>query len=71
MASMAMAQAALEHAHSDNDSGDWHLLAECSDTWSVLEALDRQATETQVPFGLEMAAIANFVSLVARRATTP
>ena len=62
MASMAMAQAVLEHAHEFYDVGNWYVVAECWDLWSVQEELDRHEDSAKVPFGLETAAIAHFES---------
>ena len=62
MASMAMAQAVLEHANQFYDVGNWYVVAECWDVWSVQEELDRYEDDTQVAFNLETAAIAHFAS---------
>ena len=52
MASMAMAQAVLEHAHQFYDVDNWYVVAECWDTWAVLEELDQHEEKTKVPFML-------------------
>ncbi|MBV9994956.1 MAG: hypothetical protein JO127_07065 [Caulobacteraceae bacterium] len=71
MASMAMAKAVLEHAHQFYDVDNWYVVAECWDDWSVLEELDQHEEKTQVPFTLEVAAIAHFGALIGgRRAVT-
>ena len=62
MASMAMAQAVLEHANQFYDVGNWYVVAECWDVWSVQEELDRYEDDTQVAFNLETAASAHFAS---------
>lgn len=69
MASMAMAQAVLEHAHQFYDVDNWYVVAECWDAWSVLEELDQQEEKTRVAFHLETAAIAHFAKLIAQRRT--
>jgi hypothetical protein len=69
MASMAMAQAVLEHAHQFYDVDNWYVVAECWDAWAVLEELDQHEETTQVPFTLEAAAIAHFAALIAQRRT--
>lgn len=69
MASMAMAQAVLEHAHQFYDVENWYVVAECWDAWAVLEELDQQEERSQVPFHLEAAAIAHFAKLIAQRRT--
>jgi hypothetical protein len=69
MASMAMAQAVLEHAHQFYDVDNWYVVAECWDTWAVLEELDQHEEKTKVPFTLETAAIAHFGALIAKRRT--
>lgn len=69
MASMAMAQAVLEHAHQFYDVENWYVVAECWDTWAVLEELDQQEERSQVLFHLEAAAIAHFAKLIAQRRT--
>ncbi len=63
MASMAMAQAVLEHAHQFYDVGTWYVVAECWDVWSVLEELDRQEDLTQSTFDLEASAIGHFAKI--------
>jgi hypothetical protein len=67
MASMAMAQAVLEHAHQFYDVGAWYVVAECWDVWSVLEELDRQEELTRSNFELETAAIGHFATIIASR----
>ena len=69
MASMAMAEAVLEHAHKFYDVESWYVVAECWDAWSVLEELDQHEEKTNVPFRLETAAIAHFAQLMAKRRT--
>lgn len=69
MASMAMAQAVLEHAHQFYDVDNWYVVAECWDPWAVLEELDQHEAQTQVPFHLDTAAIAHFARLIAERRT--
>ena len=69
MANMAMAEAVLEHANQFYDVDNWHVVAECWDSWSVLEELDRHEERTKVPFQLETAAIAHFAALIAERRT--
>jgi len=63
MASMAMAQAVLEHAHRFYDVDNWYVVAECWDALAVLEELDQQEQTSQVPFQLETAAISYFAGL--------
>ena len=65
MASMAMAQAVLEHAHEFYDVGSWYVVAECWDLWAVLEELDRHEDITSRPFHLEAGAISHFAKLIA------
>jgi hypothetical protein len=65
MASMAMAQAVLEHAHRFYDVGDWYVVAECWDAPAVLEELDQQEDRSLTPFELDTAAIAHFARLIA------
>ena len=67
MASMAMAQAVLVHAHEFYDVGGWYVVAECWDAWSVLEELDRQEASTRVPFEIDAAAISHFAQIIAER----
>ncbi len=69
MASMAMAQAVLEHAHHFYDVDNWYVVAECWDTWSVLEELDQHEEKTRILFHLDTAAIAHFAKLIAARRT--
>jgi hypothetical protein len=69
MASMAMAQAVLEHAHEFYDVDNWYVVAECWDLWSVLEELDQHEDRTHVPFHLEAGAISYFAALIAQRRT--
>lgn len=69
MASMAMAQAVLEHVHQFYDVGGWRLIAACWVAWAVLEELDQHEDTTAVAFTLEAAAIAHFAALIARRQT--
>ena len=65
MASMSMAQAVMEHAQEFYNISTWYVVAECWDELSVLEELDRVEDETQVPFVLDVGAIAHFAKLVA------
>jgi hypothetical protein len=65
MASMAMAQAVLEHANQFYEVDSWYVVAECWDVWSVLEELDRQEEITRTPFHLETGAISHFAKLIA------
>jgi hypothetical protein len=67
MASMAMAEAVLEHAHQFYDVDNWYVVAECWDAWAVLEELEQHEETTEVPFDLETAAIAHFAGLIAAR----
>jgi hypothetical protein len=67
MASMAMAQAVLEHAHRFYDVENWCVLYECWDAWAVLEELDQHEGRTQVSFHLDDEAIAHFARLIASR----
>ena len=60
MASMAMAQAVMEHAEQFYNVDQWYVVAECWDAFSVQEELTRFEEETSVPFELETAAIAHF-----------
>jgi hypothetical protein len=60
MASMAMAQAVMEHAEQFYNVDQWYVVAECWDAFSVQEELTRFEDETSVPFELEAAAIAHF-----------
>lgn len=69
MASMAMAQAVLEHAHQFYEVDNWYVVAECWDAWAVLEELDQHEAQTQVPFQQDTAAIAHFARLIAERRT--
>jgi hypothetical protein len=64
MASMAMAQAVLDHAHQYYDVGCWYVVAECWDVLAIAEELDRQEERSATPFELETAAIAHFHSLL-------
>ena len=64
MATMAMAQAVLEHAHQFYDIGVWYVVAECWDAWSVLEELDRQEELTMTAFQIDAAAISHFAKLL-------
>lgn len=64
MASMTMAQAVMEHAQAFYNVSTWHVVAECWDELSVLEELDRVEDETQVPFVLDVGAIAHFARLI-------
>lgn len=69
MATMAMAQAVLEHAHEFYEVDNWYVVAECWDAWAVLEELDQQEEKTSVLFHLDTAAIAHFAGLIAQRRT--
>ena len=64
MASMSMAQAVMEHAQEFYNISTWYVVAECWDELSVLDELDRVEDETQVPFVLDVGAIAHFAKLV-------
>ena len=64
MASMAMAQAVLEHAHQFYDVENWYVVAECWDVLAIAEELDRQEERSATPFELEAAAIAHFHTLL-------
>ena len=64
MATMAMAQAVLEHAHQFYDVGTWYVVAECWDVWSVLEELDRHEDTSNSRFDLETSAISHFAKLI-------
>jgi len=64
MASMSMAQAVMEHAQQFYNISTWYVVAECWDELSVLDELDRVEDETQVPFVLDVGAIAHFAKLV-------
>lgn len=64
MASEAMAQAVLDHAHQFYDVGSWYVVAECWDLWAVLEELERQEDRMQTPFDLETGAIAHFARII-------
>lgn len=70
MANMAMAEAVLEHAHKFYDVDSWYVVAECWDAWAVLEELDEQEVQTEVPFTLDTAAIAHFGALLKRQRTS-
>jgi uridine phosphorylase len=65
MASMAMAQAVMEHAEQFYNVDQWYVVAECWDTLSVQEKLTRYEDETSVSFELEAAAISHFAAKVA------
>ena len=62
MASEAMAKAVLDHAHEFYDVGNWYVVAECWDLWSVQEELERQEQASEAPFTLETAAISHFAA---------
>ena len=64
-ASMAMAQAVLEHAHQFYDVGSWYVVAECWDVFSVLEELDQQEERTNTRFELDDGAISHFAQIIA------
>ncbi len=64
MASMAMAQAVLNHAHDYYDSGSWYVIAECWDTLAILEELDQQEERSAQRFELEVAAISHFSQII-------
>ena len=64
MASMAMAQAVLEHAHQFYDVDNWYVVAECWDLLAIAEELDRQEEITSIPFELDTAAIAHFHQMI-------
>lgn len=67
MATIAMAQAVLEHANTYYDVGQWYVVAECWDAWAVLEELERREVEARQPFELDDAAISHFAGLIAHR----
>lgn len=69
MASEAIAQAVLNHAHEFYDVGNWYVVAECWDLWSVLEELDQHEQKTQTAFHLEAGAISHFAAIMKRNAT--
>lgn len=64
MASMAMAQAVLNHAHDYYDTGSWYVIAECWDTLAILEELDQQEDRSAQRFELEVAAISHFSQII-------
>jgi hypothetical protein len=64
MANMAMAQAVLNHAHDFYDTGSWYVIAECWDTWAILEELDRQEERATKTFDLDVAAISHFSEMI-------
>lgn len=66
MATMAMAQAVLEHANTYYDVGVWYVVAECWDAWAILEELDRHELAAGQAFELELGAISHFSDLIAR-----
>ena len=65
MASMAVAQAVLQHAHDFYDVGNWYVVAECWDVLAINEELDRHEKAAQVSFDLEAAAIGHFAKMIA------
>ena len=65
MATLAMAQAVLEHAHQFYDVGLWSVVAECWDVWAVLEELDQHEARARCAFDQEAAAIGHFGRLIA------
>lgn len=67
MATLAMAQAVLEHAHQFYDVGVWYGVAECWDVWAILEELDRHEARAARPFDQETGAIGRFSKLIAQR----
>lgn len=67
MASMAMAQAVMEHAEQFYNVDQWYVVAECWDAFSVQEELTRFEDETSVPFELEAAAIGHFAKIASPR----
>lgn len=67
MATMAMAQAVLEHANTFYEVGAWYVVAECWDAWAILEELDGHELETSQAFDNEVGAISHFADLIARR----
>lgn len=67
MATLAMAQAVLEHAHQFYDVGVWYVVAECWDVWAILEELDRHEQRVRRPFEQETGAIGHFGRLIAQR----
>ncbi len=69
MASMAMAEAVLEHAHQLYDVDNWYVVAECRDAWAVLEELDLHEAKAPVPFHLDAPAISHFATLMTDRRT--
>jgi hypothetical protein len=64
MANMAMAQAVLNHAHDFYDTGSWYVIAECWDTWAILEELDQQEERATKTFDLDVAAISHFSDMI-------
>jgi hypothetical protein len=68
MASLAMAQAVLEHAHQFYDVDNWYVVAECWDAWAVLEELDQHEEKTRTSFHLDAGAISHFATLMRSRA---
>jgi hypothetical protein len=64
MANMAMAQAVLNHAHDFYDTGSWYVIAECWDTWAILEELDQQEERATKTFDLDAAAISHFSEMI-------
>lgn len=69
MASEAMAQAVLDHAHEFYDVGNWYVVAECWDLWAVLEELDQHEARTKTPFHLEAGAISHFAQMMRSSST--
>ena len=64
MATMAMAQAVLQHAHDYYDTGNWYVVAECWDALAIAEELDQQEDRSAKPFELETAAISYFHEII-------
>lgn len=64
MATMAMAQAVLEHANTFYEVGGWYVVAECWDAWAILEELDRQEGVSHQAFELDTGAISHFAGLI-------
>lgn len=65
MATMAMAQAVLEHANTYYEVGAWYVVAECWDAWAILEELDRHELQTSQTFDFDVSTISHFAGLIA------
>jgi hypothetical protein len=64
MATLAMAQAVLEHARTYYETGGGHVVAECWDVDAILDELDRQEGVSHRPFELDDGAIGHFAGMV-------